>query len=62
MPGFVRVRNKVTGAIASLPEDALPMFYDWEPDDGPLPEKAKPKKNLTSQTEAVTAASTEKKE
>lgn len=59
MPGFVRVRNKVTGAIASLPEDALPMFYDWEPDIGPLPEKAKPKKNLTSQAKVDPAVPTE---
>lgn len=60
MPGFTRVRSKLTGAVTSLPTDALPMFYDWEPDEGPLPEKAKPKKNLTSQTEAVSTASNEK--
>ena len=60
MSDFVRAKNKYTGAIASLPRAAMPMFYDWEIDDGPLPEKAKPKKNLTSQTEAVPAASNEK--
>jgi len=56
MAEFVRVRNKNTGAITSLPKDALAMFHDWEPDPGPLPAKAKPKKNL----DAVPAASTEK--
>lgn len=60
MSDFVRAKNKYTGAIASLPRAAMPMFYDWEIDDGPVPEKPKPKKNLPSQTEAVSTASNEK--
>ena len=56
MAEFVRVRNKETGAIASLPESALAWFHDWEPAPGPPPEKAKPKKNPP----AVPAASSEK--
>ena len=59
MSEFVRVRNKETGAIASLPKLALPHFHDWEEADGPAPEKAKPKKNLPSQTEAVSTATNE---
>jgi hypothetical protein len=57
---MIRIRNKTTGAITSIPEGALPMFTDWEPADGPPPDKAKPKKNLTSQTDAVSTASNEK--
>ena len=58
MSELIRVRNKDTGAIASLPEDALPMFFNWEPAPGPPPEKAKPKKKLP----AVPAASSEKEQ
>lgn len=55
---FVRVKNKDTGAIASLPVAALPHFPDWERVDGPPP--AKPKPNVSSQTNrAVSAASQE---
>jgi hypothetical protein len=57
MSELIRVRNKVTGAVASLPEDALPMFFNWEPDPGPPPEKAKPKTKIPP---AVPAASSEK--
>lgn len=46
MSELVRVRNKNTGAVASLPEASLPMFFNWEIDPGPAPEKAKPKRNL----------------
>jgi len=61
MAKFIRVKHKETGDIASLPESALPNLLDWEPVDGPAPDKAKPKKNLTSQpTEAVPTASNEK--
>jgi len=60
MSDFVRAKNKTTGAIASLPRAAMPMFFDWEIDEGPAPEKPKPKKNLTSQTAAVSTASNEK--
>jgi hypothetical protein len=60
MAKFVRVRHKETGDVASLPESALPNLPDWEPVDGPAPDKAKPKKNLPSQpTHAAPAASTE---
>jgi len=60
MAKFVRVRHKDTGDLASLPESALPNLPDWEPIDGPAPDKAKPKKNLPSQpTHAAPAASTE---
>lgn len=53
---FIRARNKTTGAIASIPEGSLPTFHDWEPVDGPPPEKAKPKKNLTSQQDKASDA------
>ena len=58
MDELVRVRNKDTGAIAAIPEAALPMFFNWEPAPGPPPEKAKPKKKLP----AVPAASSEKEQ
>lgn len=61
MAEFVRVKNIVTGAIASLPKSGLRNFPEWEVDAGPPPEKAKPKKSLPSQpTKAVPAASNEK--
>lgn len=52
MSEFVRCKNKDTGAIASLPLAALPMFFNWEQDDGPPPEAAKPKRNLSSLDES----------
>ena len=55
---FVRVKNKISGAVTSLPKSALPHFPDWEAVDGPVPSRPKP--NLSSQTNrAVSAASTE---
>ena len=57
---FIRVKNKLHGGVASLPESALPNFPSWEPVNGPTPSKAKPKRNLPSQsTPAAPAASTE---
>lgn len=62
---FVRVKNKNSGAVTSLPVSALPHLPDWEPVAGPKPGRPKPqrrlKPNLSSQTtRAVSAASTEK--
>jgi len=60
MAEFIRVKHRETGDVASLPKSALLHLPDWEPVDGPAPEKAKPKKNLPSQpTHAAPAASTE---
>jgi len=56
---FIRVKNTETGAIASIPESARAQFPDWQPDDGPVPTKAKPKINLPSQPTAAPAASKE---
>lgn len=70
MSEFIRIRNKTTGALAAVPEAALPQFYDWEPDPGPPPSQAKPKKNPRraeasggpETPDAVTAASSEKEQ
>lgn len=60
MVKFVRVKHRVHGGIASLPEGALPHFPEWERVDGPEPDRPKPKRNLPSQpTNAASAASTE---
>jgi hypothetical protein len=58
---FIRVKHRETGDIASIPAGARAQFPDWLPDEGPVPDKAKPKKNLPSQpTQAAPAASNEK--
>lgn len=58
---FVRVKNKNSGAVTSLPVSALPNLPDWQRVDGPKPRRPKPRRpNLSSQTNrAVSTASTE---
>lgn len=58
MTKFIRVKHRESGDVASIPESARPHFPDWEPVEGPVPGKAKPKQNLP--THAAPAASTEK--
>lgn len=57
MAEFIRVKHRVHGGVASLPEEALGHFPEWEPVDGPLPSRPKPKKELP--THAAPAASKE---
>lgn len=56
---FVRVKNKLHGGVASLPETALSNLPDWEPVAGPLPDRPKPNRATRKPTVAAPAASAE---
>lgn len=56
---FVRVKNKLHGGVTSLPETALPNLPDWEPVEGPLPDRPKPNRAPRNSTVAAPAASAE---
>lgn len=47
MSDLVRVKNRVHGGVAALPVSALKALPDWEPVDGPTPERPKPRVELS---------------
>jgi hypothetical protein len=46
MTGLVRVKNKIHGGVASLPESALQHMESWEQVEGPPPAEPKPRRDL----------------